>query len=644
MTCDHCEEQEESKAERVVLLVRVAVSLTLALLGRFLWNEAAVGLGWNLFVMVLAYAIVAYDIFLKAAKNLFLHHEFFDECVLMILASGGAFALRAFGPEHNEFLEAVLVILLYQVGEFFEDLASDHSHKAILAAIDLREEATMVEVEGMTQKKKAEDIVTGDLCLLTSGRKIQCDGIIVSGSGEVDESSLTGESFPVSKKEGDTVRSGTFLLSGSLKVQATADYENSTVSKLIHLIEEGAEEKSKATRFITRFAKVYTPIVMVLAIALAVIPPLFEGAANGGVWAKWIYVALSALVISCPCAIVISVPLAYFSGLGLASKNAILVKGASHLDQALDLSHVVFDKTGTLTTGKIEVVDVITEGLSQTEILRLASIAESLSTHPLGRAIRAKFPDAKSAGKTEIEEVSGGGILANIEGKKVVLGSAKLLRDQGVENIRENDRFGVYIAVDQNYAGFFELRDSTKEKSASTVAELRRFGVNCTVLSGDKESVTKAFCASLGEVAYQAELLPEEKQAAMRNIKAQTQSAVAFCGDGINDAPSLAYADLGVAMGKGGADVALENADVVLLDDDPYSLVRFLRIAHMTKNTALFDIVVSLVVKAGVLGLSLIAALTGAFTMPLWAAVLADSGLAVLMVLNSLRLYFRKVR
>ena len=644
MACDHCEEHEENKAERIILLIRVAFSLTLGLLGHFLWNEAAVGLGWNLFIMLVAYAVVAYDIVIKAFKNVFVEHEWFDECALMLIASAGAFALRAFGPEHNEFLEAILVILLYQVGEFFEDLASDHSRKAILSAIDLREEETMVEVDGAIESRKAEDIHEGDVCLLNAGRKIQCDGIVMSGNGEVDESSLTGESLPIRKVEGDLVRSGTLLLSGSLKVRSTADYENSTVARLMNLIEEGAEEKSKATRFITRFARVYTPIVIVLALLLACVPPFIEGIADGAVWAKWIYVALSALVISCPCAIVISVPLAYFSGLGLASKNAILVKGASHLDQALDLRHVVFDKTGTLTQGKIEVVDVLEASLSKEEILAFASIAESLSSHPLGKAIRAAKPGAQAKAESLITEVAGGGVIAKIDGKEIVLGSARLLREQGVENLVENERFGVYLGVDKNYAGFIELRDSVKTNSAQTIRDLQGFHIDATVLSGDKESVTKAFCETLGNLSYQAGLLPENKQSALREIKAKTEGAVAFCGDGINDAPSLAYADLGVAMGKGGADVALENADVVLLDDDPYSIVRLIKIAKMTKNTALFDIVFSLIVKAAVLGLSMSAALTGAFEMPLWAAVLADSGLAVLMVLHSLRLYFRKVR
>ena len=638
--CGHCEHEEErSKIGTILLLARLAVSLTLALLGKFLWTEESVGVGINVLVMLLAYGIVAYDIFIKAFKNLFLEHEWFDECALMIVASAGAFALRAYGSEHNEFLEAVLIIWLYQVGEFLSDYAADKSREAIVSTIDLREEIALREVDGVTEKTKASELHKGDIVLLQAGGKVYCDGVVVSGSGEVNESSLTGEALPVHKEAGDVVYSGTFLSSGSLRVESTADYEDSTSAKLLHLIEEGAEEKSKATRFITKFAKIYTPVVIGLALLLAVIPPLYLGAGNGENWANWIYVALTFLVISCPCAIVISVPLAYFSGLGLASKNGILIKGASYIDAMNELREIIFDKTGTLTSGEVQVSSI---ELVHGEYENLLSRAESGSTHPFAKAIAALHPEETLRQGETVEEVAGQGIIATLDGHRLVVGKRSLLQQEGIEALGEDDFFGVHVAVDGAYEGRVVCIDAIKANSKQTIEDLHRFGIKSRVFSGDKKAMVRSVAETLGCDGYVAEMLPEQKQEAYRNIKSQTRGTVAFCGDGINDAPTLSLADIGIAMGKSGADVTLDNADVVIADDDPGRLVKMVRIAKMTRNTALFAIVFSLIFKAVVAALSLVGATVPSFALPLWVAVFADSGLAVAMVFTSLLLYFRK--
>ena len=638
----HCEE-ERSKKTVIVFALRIALSLTLALLGHFLLSEERVGLGWNLFVMLVAYAIIGYDILYKAFRNLFIEHEWFDECALMVVASAGAFALRAYGPDHNEFLEAVLVILLYQVGEFFQDLAADASRDAIVASLDLRKEKAMVERDGRLIETEAEGLRQGDVVRVSAGVKIQCDGLILEGQGHVDESSLTGEAYPVFKAKGDKVRSGTLLSEGSLRIQVTVDYENSTSARLIHLIEEGVEEKSKTQRFITKFAKVYTPIVIVLAVLLAVIPPLFMGIGDGAIWSKWIYVALSALVISCPCAVVISVPLAYFAGLGLAAKNGILVKGATYFDAASSLTDIAFDKTGTLTNGNIQIHEVnLGDDPNQETLLRCAK-AESLSSHPLGRAIHGLYPNAALSENDSVTEIAGHGVTAIIDGHEVIIGSRILLLERGIQAPEDLVALGVYVAEDGAYKGTISCRDFVKSKSKQTIEELRKKGIKTTILSGDKQAVASAVASDLG-CAYAAELLPEDKQNKLREMKEASHGTVAYCGDGINDAPTLALADIGIAMGKGGADAALEYGDVVITDDDPSHIIDFLEIAQATKRRAIFDIAFSLTIKTLVLVLAMTAALTGAFSLPLWVAVVADSGLAVLVVLYSLLLSFKKVR
>ena len=629
--------EKARKREVIFLLVRAALSLVLLLIGVTWVNEANYPLYANAIVMVSSYLIISYDVYVKAFREIFLEKNPFNECTLMILASIGAFALRAFGREYNEFMEGVLVILLYQVGEFFEDLAEDKSKEAITKAIDLREEKALVRVGERLVSKKAEEIEEGDLLLINAGGKILCDGLVEEGAGQVDESSLTGEFAPISKSIGDRVSSGTLLSSGHLAVRAEKAYCDSTVAKLLDLVENSAQKKSKATRFITKFAKYYTPIVMALALLVAVVPPLFLGISDGATWVSWIRTALVFLVVSCPCAVVISVPLAYFSGLGLASRSGILVKGAAYFDQLNELAHIAFDKTGTLTEGRFKVTFAHPEGIGEKLFNEYLSAAEHVSSHPIAACLKKLSPideDSLSA----MEDVPGEGCFATYKGHRLFAGKMK-----EIESV-EGEGTAVGLRVDGEYRGYCLLGDCLKENSASAIAKLNSLGLHTILLSGDKPEQAGKVASSIGIQTVKGGLKPEEKVAALSDLISKGDGRVAYVGDGINDAASIALSDVGVAMGGLGSDAAVENADCVILNDDPKQVVVLLKVARKTKNRATFNIAVSLIVKAAVMILSVIASATGAFVLPLWVGVLSDSGLALLMILSSLLLGFEKVR
>lgn len=629
--------EKARKREVIFLLVRAALSLALLLIGVTWVNEANYPLYANAIVMVSSYLIISYDVYVKAFREIFLEKNPFNECTLMILASIGAFALRAFGREYNEFMEGVLVILLYQVGEFFEDLAEDKSKEAITKAIDLREEKALVRVGERLVSKKAEEIEEGDLLLINAGGKILCDGLVEEGTGQVDESSLTGEFAPISKSKGDRVSSGTLLSSGHLAVRAEKAYCDSTVAKLLDLVENSAQKKSKATRFIAKFAKYYTPIVMALALLVAVVPPLFLGIGDGATWVSWIRTALVFLVVSCPCAVVISVPLAYFSGLGLASRSGILVKGAAYFDQLNELVHIAFDKTGTLTEGRFKVTFAYPEGIGEKLFNEYLSAAEHVSSHPIATCLKKLSPIDEDS-LSEMEDVPGEGCFATYKGHHLFAGKMK-----EIENVK-GEGTAVGLRVDGEYRGYCLLGDCLKENSASAIAKLNSLGLHTILLSGDKPEQAGKVGSSLGIQTVKGGLKPEEKVAALSDLISKGDGRVAYVGDGINDAASIALSDVGVAMGGLGSDAAVENADCVILNDDPKQVVVLLKVARKTKNRATFNIAVSLIVKAAVMVLSVIASATGAFVLPLWVGVLSDSGLALLMILSSLLLGFEKVR
>lgn len=637
-------EEKRSKKEIIILVVRILLALGLALLGKLYLNESNFEWYVNLIVMGAAYLIIAYDIIAEAIEHIFKDHEFFDENALMVFASVGAFALRAYGPDHNEYLEGVLVILLYQVGEVFEDLAADKSREAITSALDLRKEKAKVIDGDSVIEKTPEELSIGDIVMIGSGMKVLCDGEVLEGSGETDESSLTGEFDPVGKSVGDIVFSGTILKSGSLKIRVKKEYKDSTVAKMLDLVENSAEKKSKSTRFITRFAKIYTPIVVATAVLVAVLPPLFLGISDPGTWAAWLYTALSFLVVSCPCAIVISVPLAYFSGLGLASKQGILVKGAGYFDEANALRYVAFDKTGTLTKGQFHVEKVSPKGMGKELFLEYLAAAESNSSHPIAKAIVAA--SAKEDLIKEVssyEEVAGYGVKASYKGHALLAGKIGLLRNNGIE-AEEVEGAATYLSVDGAYAGYVLMMDTLKDNSAKVVADLHALGKEAIMLSGDKNANVEAIAKQIKLDEWHGELLPAEKTELVQSIIDRKAGALAYVGDGINDAPSIVLSDIGVAMGGLGSDVAVANADVVIMNDDPYKVVTFLKIAKVTRNRAIFNIAFSLAVKAGIMIAAVIAAAMGTWELPLWVSILGDTGVALLAVLSSLLLQFKKIK
>lgn len=638
MSCASCESSKNKglfDKEFFVGLTRVLLSLALMLIGSFWLNESRVGLSWNLFIMLLAWAIVGYDVAYEAIKKLVTLKNPFDENFLMLIASIGAFSLRFFGPESNEFLEAVMVMLLFQVGEMFEHEATRRSHNAITNAVALRAPFAHLKKDGGLSDVKPSSLKPGDIVIVKVGEILPSDGVVEEGEGFIDLSSLTGESVPVRKKVGESVNSGTILRNGSLTVRVNKEYEDNTVSKILKLVEDGAKSKTKADRFVDRFAKIYTPIVVGLAIIVATIPPLFLGISSSVVWEKWIYTSLSFLVISCPCAIVISVPLAYFSGLGLSSKNGILIKGAGYFDQLNRLGLLVSDKTGTLTYGVFKVTKVAPIGLSPKEFLDYAMAAESRSSHPLASAVLDGADVSKIALEVkEYTEIAGQGISCYFKGHRLLAGNARLLDENGI-SFKESDEVGsiVYLSIDGLFAGYLVCSDVTRESSFKMVEGLRAFHIKTCLLSGDKKKSVLSLGATLGIDECHYELLPDEKVDILKSKLGQKDYSVAYIGDGINDAPSLALADIGVAMGGIGSDLAIENADVVIMDDDPSKLVSAIKIAHATRDRVIFNIVVALLVKVSIMALAIF--LPG---FPLLVAVLSDTGLTVLLVINSITL------
>ncbi len=644
MGCAHCEAAHEDGEsifgkEFWIKIARLSSSLVLMLLGYFLFNEDNYGLWVNFAIMATAFLIVGYDVFLEAFEAIFKEKEFFNEELLMCIATLGAFSIRFFGKEHNEFFEAVMVMLLFQVGELFEDIATARSHKAITEAVGLRakiahkkEGETIIDVD-------PKDVCIGDMLLIKVGEIVPSDGIIVDGEGSLDMSSLTGESLPVRKVSGEEVPSGTILKSGSLLVRVSKSYEDSTVSKIIKLMEEGAESKGKITRFVDKFAKVYTPVVVALALVVAIIPPLFLGIGDPLVWEQWIYTALSLLVISCPCAIVISVPLAYFAGIGLASKNGIIIKGASVFDSLERLSHVVSDKTGTLTYGVFKVQKIVPSSCSSKELMHYLLVAESRSSHPLASAIKGDEDISEIAAKmTSYDEIAGKGVKAEYEGNLYLAGNHTLLEEAGINFVAAREEGSIiYVARNGEYKGYCVLSDSPRKETPELVEGLKKRSIGLTMLTGDKKENADSFASSLGISDYHYELLPKDKTLYLEQEIAKKDGAVAFIGDGINDAPSITMADVGIAMGGAGSDLAIETADVVIMNDDPSKLLLGLDISKKVRGHVLFNIIFSILVKITIMALSIALPL-----FPLLIAVLGDTGLTMVLVLITMCLLYEK--
>ena len=578
----------------------------------------------KLVLFLIPYAVIGWDVLWKAIRNI-AHGQVFDENFLMAIATVGAFAL-------GEYPEGVAVMLFYQVGELFQSYAVGRSRQSIAALMDIRPDYANIEQDGKLVQVDPEDVAVGDTIVIKAGEKIPLDGVVLEGSSAVDTAALTGESLPRDVNPGDDVVSGCINQSGLLKVRVTKVFGESTVAKILDLVENSSSKKARAENFITRFARYYTPVVVIGAVLLAVLPPLLFG----GDWSDWLQRALIFLVISCPCALVISVPLSFFGGIGGASKQGILVKGSNYLEALAKTETVVFDKTGTLTKGTFQVTAVHPDRISEGELLELAALAESYSEHPISRSLREAYQKPVDASRvTDVEEISGHGVRAKVDGHDVYAGNGKWMDRIGA-SWRNCHRTGtvVHVAVDGEYAGHIVISDAVKPDAAAAIEALKREGVKKTVmLTGDVKAVGEAVAREIGIDEVHAELLPGDKVDQVERLLKNTsgKGKLAFVGDGINDAPVLSRADIGIAMGGLGSDAAIEAADIVLMDDKPSKLAVAVRISRKTLRIVRQNIVFALGIKLLFLAL-------GAFGMAnMWEAVFADVGVSVLAILNASR-------
>lgn len=618
---------------KIGLLVATALLLVAAVL-----VEKYCGLEtWQLLLVYLVpYLLVGHETLGEAWEGI-RRGDVFNEHFLMSVATVGALCIGFMPGADTEFPEAVFVMLFFQVGELFEGYAEGKSRDSIKHLMEIRPDVANVMRGGELLAVSPEEVKAGEEIVVKPGEKVPLDGTVTEGTSALNTVALTGESLPRDIGEGDDVMSGCVNLSGVLRVRVTKSFGESTVSKIIRLVESADEKKSKSESFITRFARVYTPIVVIGALLLAVVPPLFAGDGFMSAFPTWLERALVFLVVSCPCALVISVPLTFFGGLGGASRRGILVKGSGYMDTLAKLGTVVFDKTGTLTHGEFAVTAVHPDDFNERELLHLAAHVEHFSTHPIGEALRAAFPNEATDGcrLAGVEEIAGHGIRATVEGREVCVGNTKMMDRVGAQ-WHDCHHVGtiIHVAVDGKYAGHIVINDKVKEDSASAIRELRRLGVERTVmLSGDREAVAKSVAEQVGVDTYHAELLPADKvEHVRRMIEREAQGKrLAFVGDGINDAPVLKLADVGIAMGGLGSDAAIEAADVVLMDDKPTKVATAIRIARRTIRIAHQNVWFAIGVKVAVLALATV----GLGTM--WMAVFADVGVTVLAVFNAMR-------
>ena len=632
--CEHCahehhhhehhhgEEEEEGKGR----LIKIIVAALLLLIAVLIEKRTDWATWQYLLLFLVPYLVVGWDTLKEAAEGL-IHGEALSEDFLMSVATLGALGIGFMPGAETQFPEAVFVMLFFQVGELFEEMAEGRSRKSIAHLMDLRPDAAHVERDGKLLTVKPEEVQPGEIILIQPGEKVPMDGVVLEGRSSLDTVALTGESVPRSVHEGDEILSGCVNQSGVLKVKTTKAFGESTAAKILDLVENAAASKSRSEGFITRFARIYTPIVVGLALLVAIVPALITGE-----WATWIYRGLMFLVVSCPCALVISVPLTFFGGLGGASKKGILIKGSNLMDQLSKLQTVVFDKTGTLTEGVFEVTAVHPEVIGETELLHLAAHVERHSTHPIAMALREAYPNEHDDCTVEgIEETAGHGIIATVNGKKVAVGNSKLMDKLGAAwHPCHHSGTIIHVAIEGEYAGHIVISDRIKEDSVEAVRALKAAGVSRTVmLTGDQESVAKSVAETLKVDEYHAQLLPADKVSQVERLL--KEGTLAFVGDGINDAPVLTRADVGIAMGALGSDAAIEAADVVLMDDKPSKIATAVRIARRTLGIARQNIIFAIGIKV----LVLVLATLGLATM--WMAVFADVGVTVLAVLNAMR-------
>ena len=580
---------------------------------------------WIQFVIYLVpYLIIGYDIVYKAVRNIS-HGQVFDENFLMMVATVGAFGVQ-------EFSEAVAVMLFYQVGELFQSYAVGKSRQSISAMMDICPEYANIEQNGVLTQVDPDDVEVGDIIVIKPGERIPLDGVVIEGESLVDTAALTGESVPRSAKAGDEIISGCVNGSGTLKVKVTKEFDDSTVAKILELVENASSKKAKVENFITKFAKYYTPVVTIGAVVLALVPPLVLG----GGFADWIQRACIFLVISCPCALVISVPMGFFGGIGAASKVGVLVKGSNYLEAVAEMTTIVFDKTGTLTKGEFKVAQIQPQGMTETELLEIAALGEGYSTHPIANSIREAYGKTPDMKRTEnANEIAGHGISITVDNKAVLIGNEKLMKKEGIAYTPcQSCGTVVYVACDGKFAGTLVISDTVKDGAKEAISAMKQVGVKkCVMLTGDRKEAAMEVAKELGIDEVHAELLPADKVAQVERLLREKpkKEKLAFVGDGINDAPVLTRADIGIAMGSMGSDAAIEAADVVLMDDDVRKIASIVRISRKTLLIVKQNIVFALGVKAIVL-------LLGAFgAANMWEAVFADVGVSVIAILNSMR-------
>ena len=576
-------------------------------------------------IFIISYIIVGFEILRKAVRNIF-RGKVFDENFLMSVATIGAFGI-------GEFPEAVAVMLFYQIGELFQSYAVDKSRKSIASLMDIRPDYANIYRDEKIEKVNPEEVKIGDTIIVKPGEKIPLDGTIIEGTTTLDTKALTGESLPREAKEGDKVLSGCINLNGVIKIKVEKEYGESTVSKILDLVENASSKKSKSENFITKFAKYYTPIVVIIALILAIIPPLFI---TGATFSDWVYRALSFLVVSCPCALVISIPLSFFGGIGGASKMGVLIKGSNYLEALSNTEIAVFDKTGTLTKGVFEVQKIEPVGISKEELLKISAYAENYSNHPISKSIKQAYNkkiDEKQI--SNYEEISGLGISAKINNEEVFVGNEKLMQKENIEYEKCKDIGTIlYVAINKKYAGYILIADEIKKDSKQTIEELKKNGIKQTVmLTGDKKEVGESVAKEIGIDKVYTELLPTDKvQKVEELLKTKTaKGKLAFVGDGINDAPVLALADIGIAMGGLGADSAIEAADVVIMTDEPSKIIKSIKLSKKTMKIVKENIIFAIAIKI----LVLILAALGISTM--WEAVFADVGVSIIAIINALR-------
>ena len=623
------------------MLIRIIVSAALLLLCKVIFKLVELPDAYSPYIKFVAYMIpyfvIGWDILKKALKGN-LNKQVFDENFLMAVATVGAIGVAIADNTKGDYTEAIAVMLFYQIGELFQSYAVGKSRRNISDLMDIRPDYANVERDGKIETVDPDEVEIGSIIVVSAGEKIPIDGVIVEGTTSLDTAALTGESVPRNAKSGDEVISGCINLSGTVKIRTTKVFGESTVSKILDLVENSSSKKSKSEKFISKFARYYTPIVCYSALALAIIPPVGRLIAGyDALWSQWIYRALTFLVISCPCALVISIPLSFFAGIGGASKEGVLVKGSNYLETLSKTNCVVFDKTGTMTKGVFEVSEICPQGdVSNDKLLEYAAFAECYSTHPISKSLQKAY--AKDIDKntvTDVEEISGHGLTAKVNGVSVAAGNAKLMKKLGLE-YSDCDKTGtvVHVAVDGKYAGYILISDTLKPTSVEAIAALKKMGIEKTVmLTGDSDKVAQAVAAQLGVDEVHSELLPADKVKQVESLLAQEgeKKKLAFVGDGINDAPVLSRADIGIAMGGLGSDAAIEAADIVLMDDDPLKISKAIKISKKCLRIVNQNIYFAIGIKV----LCLLLGAVGIANM--WVAIFADVGVMVIAVLNAIR-------